>query len=71
MMKEDLSVTLGVSGFVICHEIKSVKEITAEIRQIIDYYEAQGIYKLGEIPEGQDKEKLRELFKLLDMDVSF
>lgn len=68
---QDIHKELGVPDNIQMYEVKSVKEMTGEIRSIIDHYEQQGIHTLGAIPEGNDKKRLRELFKALGQDVRF
>ena len=58
-------------GYYLKHEIKSRKELASEVRSIIDQYEAKGCNKLDNIPEGDDKQRLRDLFRALGLGVAF
>jgi hypothetical protein len=67
-MYERAADALGVPGEVLVIERKDKREIIKEVRDIMDKYPGQ---KLDDIPEGNEKERLRDLFRALGFEVAF
>lgn len=70
-MKQEIRDYLGVEGDVILWESLYVPELCRRARKIIDFWESEGVNTLGDIPEGESKQQLRELFSALGQDVRF
>lgn len=70
-MKQEIRDYLGVPGNVIMLEPMSKNSIVTEIQGFLDIYEALGKTKLKEIPENEDKDRLRALCRALGWEVSF
>jgi hypothetical protein len=66
---EYLNDALGVPGEVIMVQTMSRKDIIAEAKAIVDDFAKYG--KLGNVPEGAKKQRLRELFTALGLKVAF
>lgn len=62
---------LEVPGNIMVFESISFDDAKREINKIFDRHEAHGVTKLGEIPEGHDKERLRALFSAMGIKVGF
>lgn len=70
-MYEQTKDALEVQGEVLVVELKPVEEIIKEAKDIISKYESQGRLVLSDIPEGHDKQRLRDLLKALGLKVNF
>lgn len=70
-MQREIRDELEVPGHVVMIKHYTKKEATTRMNEIIDKYEAQGKSKLEEIPEGIDKQELRDLFEAFGKDVRF
>ena len=70
-MRRELRDELEVPGHVVAYESLTVEDAKAEINKILDKHKAAGRNKLGEIPEGPDKDRLRVLLTLLNQKVMF
>jgi hypothetical protein len=62
---------LGVSGEVLSVELTDRNKIILEVREIISRNEVQGYKKLDDIPEGAEKQRLRDLLRALGLEVKF
>jgi hypothetical protein len=62
---------LEVPGHVNLIRMMTVKEITDKLRAIVAKHEGQGAKKLSEIPEGADKQEMRELCRAIGLQVRF
>ena len=70
-MKREVKDELEVPGDIILIKNMSKKEAIIRIGNIINKYEKLGKNKLSEIPEGLEKQELRDLFTALGQKVSF
>ena len=62
---------LEVPGHVVAYEIKTKEQMIKELRDIMDVWEKKGYNKPNDVPEGEDKERYRELLKGLGLKVDF
>ena len=70
-MEREIRDELEVPGHVVLIKNMTRDEGIARMREIIDKYEKQGKNKLSEIPEGLDKQELRDLFTAFGQNVKF
>ncbi|MCH7761620.1 hypothetical protein IIA15_09540 [candidate division TA06 bacterium] len=72
-MKRELRDELEVPGHVVAFQTKTKAEMIKEVREILDSMEATmgKNPKLRDIPEGDQKQRLRDLMKALGMNVRF
>lgn len=68
-MYEKVSDALGLPGECILIETRSFADIKAEILEIINSFPEEG--KMEDIPEGNTKQRLRELFTAIGFNVQF
>ena len=62
---------LEVPGEVTIYKSLKVVEVANEIKEIITKYQNQGKQTLNDIPEGEEKQHLRNLFTALGQRVAF
>lgn len=70
-MKREIRDELEVPGYVGVFESISLADAKKEVNVILARYEAKGLTKLKEIPEGVDKDRLRSLFRAMGIGVGF
>lgn len=71
MRSEPVGAALGVPGHVNLYEIKTQQEVITECKLLLDKFESHGIHNLGDIPECDDKIRLRNLFLSLGFEADF
>lgn len=71
MQHHKISDVLEVEGEIILYSPTTIDGLKEEINRIMEHYESKGIHCFEEIPEGNTKEHLRTLFKMLNFDVQF
>jgi len=70
-MRQTIGEALELPGNVVLIEPITKNAAIKESLEIIDKYEGNKKLTLGEIPEGEDKDRLRTLFRALGLEVEF
>lgn len=70
-MRQEIGEYLELPGKVVLIEPITTEAATKEIQEIIDRQQQNNRLTLGEIPEGEEKDRLRTLFRALGLDVGF
>jgi hypothetical protein len=70
-MRQEIGEYLELPGKVVMLEPISKGKALEEVHGLLDKFENSSIKNLGEIPEGEEKDRLRTLFRVLGLDVRF